>query len=100
MAWNATRVKKRKQTDENMKKRSRHSILSQILDICKSGASKTRIVYQANLNFRTVNPYINTLIRNDLIEIKRGKTVVYETTTKGENLLESFRLILDEITDL
>ncbi|MDD1736625.1 MAG: winged helix-turn-helix domain-containing protein, partial [Methanothrix sp.] len=46
-------------------KRSRHEILSKILKICLNGASKTRIVYQANLNFRTVNPYLQTLIKNN-----------------------------------
>ena len=38
-------------------KRSRDTIISHILDICANGASKTRIVYQANLNFRTALPY-------------------------------------------
>ena len=46
-----------------MAKRSKHTIISQILGICRDGASKTRIVYQANLNFRTVNPYIELLIK-------------------------------------
>jgi len=47
-------------------KRSRHEIISQILDVCRNGASKTRIVYQVNLNFRTVNPYIDLLIKNGI----------------------------------
>ena len=46
-------------------KRSRHIIISKILDICKNGSNKTRIVYQANLNFKTVDPYINLLIKNN-----------------------------------
>lgn len=44
-------------------KRSRQEIISQILEICTKGASKTKIVYQANLNFKTVNPYLELLIR-------------------------------------
>ena len=36
-------------------KRTREEIVSKILDICQNGASKTKIVYQSNLNFRTVN---------------------------------------------
>jgi predicted transcriptional regulator len=47
-------------------KRSRGEIVAQILDVCKAGANKTRIVYQANLNFRNVDPYLETLIKNDL----------------------------------
>ena len=46
-------------------------IISQILDICINGASKTRIVYQANLNFRTINPYLEMLTKNELIKSKK-----------------------------
>jgi predicted transcriptional regulator len=74
-------------------KRSRHTIISQILDICDGGASKTRIVYQANLNFKTVNPYIELLTKNGLIETKSGRTVLYETTDKGLKLRENFKQI-------
>ncbi|TFH50504.1 MAG: DNA-binding protein, partial [Methanothrix sp.] len=49
-------------------------------NICKNGACKTKIVYQANLNFRTVNPYIDLLIKNNLLEVKQGETILYETT--------------------
>ncbi len=81
-------------------KRSRHKIISEILDICKVGASKTRIVYQANLNFRTVNPYIDMLIKNDLVEINHGNTILYKTTEKGINLLDNFKQIHCEIEEL
>ncbi len=74
-------------------KRSRHTIISRILDVCNSGASKTRIVYQANLNFRTVNPYIELLTKNGLIESKDGRTILYKTTDKGLKLQESFKNI-------
>lgn len=80
-------------------KRSRDMIISQILDICANGASKTRIVYQANLNFRTVNPYIDLLTKNGLINVKRGQNVVYETTPKGLELLENFKQIQSELSE-
>jgi predicted transcriptional regulator len=70
-------------------KRSQGEIVAQILDACKAGANKTRIVYQENLNFRTVDPYWETLIKNDLIEVRPGKYTSYETTQKGSNLLET-----------
>lgn len=79
-------------------KRSRHTIISQILDICDGGASKTRIVYQANLNFKTVNPYIELLTKNGLIETKSGRTVLYETTDKGLRLRENFKQINNELS--
>lgn len=81
-------------------KRSRHNIISEILDICKDSASKTRIVYQANLNFRTVNPYIDLLIKNGLIDVSYGNGVLYKTTEKGTNLLDDFKQINNELKDL
>lgn len=79
-------------------KRSRQEILSQILDICLTGANKTRIVYQANLNFRTVNPYLDILIKNQhLIETGQGAQILYKTTPKGTDLLENINKINDAL---
>ncbi len=80
-------------------KRSKHRIVSQILDICISGASKTRIVYQANLNFRTVNPYMEILIKNELLTVEDGKRISYKTTEKGMDLLHNFREIYSEFNE-
>ena len=83
-----------------MMKRSKHVIVSQILDICKNGACKTKIVYQANLNFRTVNPYIDLLIKNNLLEVKQGEPILYETTDRGMNLLDDFKQINSQLSEL
>ena len=83
-------------------KRSRDAIIVQVLDICLNGASKTRIVYQANLNFRTVIPYIELLIKNGLLESHKNSSVIYTTTIKGAKLLNDFKSIqfaLPEIYD-
>ena len=75
-------------------------IISKILDICTGGAHKTRIVYQANLNFRTVNPYIELLKNNGMIKPKiDGKIVIYETTARGIALLENFKQIQDGLNN-
>jgi predicted transcriptional regulator len=75
-------------------KRSKQEIFSQILDICMNGANKTRIVYQANLNFRTVNPYLDILIKNEhLIETGQGEQILYQTTQKGKDLLETINKV-------
>ncbi len=72
-----------------MARRNKLEILGNILDICKErGSSKTRIVYQANLNFRTVKPYLDLLIQKDLIKVKPGKKILYETTERGRELLD------------
>jgi predicted transcriptional regulator len=83
-----------------MLKRSKHVIISEILDICKDGANKTRIVYQANLNFRTVDPYIDLLIKNNLLEIKQKKNVSYETTDKGKKMLDDFKQIDSQLSEV
>ncbi len=81
-------------------KRSRHMIISQILSICILGASKTRIVYQANLNFSTVTPYIDLLTKNGLINVKPGPNILYQTTERGMELLEDFKQIQNELYEL
>jgi predicted transcriptional regulator len=70
--------------------RSRPQIISEILEICRNGANKTKIVYQANLNFRTVNPYLKVLIENQLINLDQGE---YQTTQEEMNLLESINQV-------
>ena len=73
------------------KRRSNDVIVSQILKLCASGASKTRVVYQANLNFLTVNPYLDSLMKNECIEaVHEGPRVIYKTTPKGMDLRERF----------
>jgi len=81
-------------------RRSRQEIVSQILDTCMSGASKTRIVYQANLNFKTVNAYLDILIRNGLIMVSEKQVKLYETTVKGKSLLETIKKVHGELSEL
>jgi predicted transcriptional regulator len=77
-------------------KRSRDIIISKILDICTDGAHKTRIVY---LNFRTVNPYLELLTKNGMINAqKESNPVVYETTTRGLALLDNYKQIQGELS--
>jgi predicted transcriptional regulator len=78
-------------------KRSRDLIISQILNICAHGANKTRIVYQANLNFRTVDPYLKLLTEKGFIDTKHEPSLVYKTTEKGTELLGSLKAIQREI---
>jgi len=72
-------------------KRSREEIVSKILDVCLNGANKTRIVYQANLNFRTINPYLDLLIEKNLIKVSQGQILRYETTPQGIDMLEDIK---------
>ena len=74
-------------------KRNREEIISQILNVCRNGAIKTRVVYQANLNFKTVEPYLDLLVKNNLLEVQQGEKKMYETTEKGETLLEALHQV-------
>lgn len=82
------------------RKRSSDVIISQILEVCIDGASKTRIVYKSNLNFRTVNPYIDLLIKRRLIETIQDNCKLYKTTKEGIELMKSFKHHQNEILKL
>jgi predicted transcriptional regulator len=79
-------------------KRSKQEIIAQILEVCLESASKTRIVYQVNLNFRTVNPYLEILMKNNLIEIGKGEQTLYSTTQKGTDLLETIKKVNESLS--
>ena len=81
-------------------KRSREAIITEMLEICSNGASKTRIAYKANLNFKTVVPYINFLIKKELIECSGSRSSVYKTTPRGTKLLNEFKSIQREMPEL
>jgi predicted transcriptional regulator len=83
------------------RKRTNDLITSQILKVCVNGASKTRIVYQANLNSASAKPYLDKLINNGFMEVvPEGSRVVYKTTQKGLKLTEKFKEFNSEIDKL
>jgi len=49
-------------------KRDRTHINAEILQICISGAKKTRIVYQTNINFKMLAAYLEILTGSGLLE--------------------------------
>jgi predicted transcriptional regulator len=66
------------------RKRYKDQILASILEVCAGGgASKTQIVYNSNMNFHTVVPYLELLVRNGLAERTEGGVPRYKTTAKG-----------------
>ena len=77
-----------------MPRRSKDQIIANILSTCQgAGASKTRIVYQVNMNFHTINPHLDLLIEKTLIDVVQGSPVLYRTTRHGERALECLREI-------
>jgi predicted transcriptional regulator len=80
-----------------MTRRNKLEILGSILDICKvDGSSKTRIVYQVNLNFKNAGSYLDWLIKRGYI-VKEDR--VYKTTHKGEELSDNLNYINSVIND-
>jgi predicted transcriptional regulator len=78
-------------------KRDKLNIILDILRTCVDGASKTNIVYQANLNFRTVTNYLDLLVDKGMIEVKQDSNVVYMTTQKGVSMMKELKSIRDDL---
>ena len=74
------------------KRRGRLDIIAEILDAAMNGTVKTRIMYNANVNFVQFNYYFEYLLEARLIGtiVHRGKTI-YRTTEKGKFLLQRFK---------
>lgn len=75
-------------------KRGRYEIKRDILEICKTGAGITRIVYQANLNFHTAELYLTELEKDKLIENKSMTNKrVWHTTIDGIEILKKLKAL-------
>ena len=75
-------------------KRNIDQINAQILALCQEdGVSKTKIVYQVNLNFKTAKGYLDLLLEKGLIEAVPCKNIMYKTTEKGELALKHHKAI-------
>ena len=68
-----------------MKRRSKFDIIIAILDVVSGGATKTKIVYNANLNFNLATKYLDFLLEKGLV---RTNSSIYEITEEGETFLE------------
>ena len=68
-----------------MERRSRLDIIVAILGTVEGGATKTKIVYGANLNFNLATKYLDLLEEKRLI---RTASRVYEITEEGKKFLK------------
>jgi len=83
-------------------RRERLEIMAEILEITShGGATKTSIVYKANLNFTIVQRYLRHLESKGIIEQSNGSgNSVYKLTSKGRTVLHSVRTTLDLVLDV
>ena len=81
-------------------RRGKLDIIAEILLFCEQQKTKTRIMYNANLNYSQLKSHINALTSQGLLEKKLNK---YVTTERGYRFLEIFAQLndlLDEFTNL
>jgi predicted transcriptional regulator len=71
------------------KRRDRQVIIAEITKIARNGASKTQIMYKANLCFSQINAFLVLLQEfNFLDSTDENGRVVYKTTSKGLEFLQ------------
>lgn len=71
-----------------MERRCKFDIIIAILDAVKCGATKTKIVYAANLNFKLADKYLSFLQEHGLVEQHDG---CYKITREGQVYLKKAR---------
>jgi len=83
---------------DSERRRDRHEIIAEILRTAVNGKIKTHIMYRAKLSYSQINEYLPLLVENGLLEnakMPRGKqrTIVYRTTAKGLQFIESLESV-------
>jgi predicted transcriptional regulator len=70
--------------------RSRIQITANILEIAKTGARKTKIMYLGNLSFDLLQKYLDMLVNYELLEVRGGSDKNYVATEKGKQFLADY----------
>lgn len=78
------------------RRRSKHDIIAQMLDVAKMGVGKTDMMYKASLSFLQLNDYLELLLKNELlenttIEKNRKLKTIYKLTDKGMEYLNAYQ---------
>ncbi len=67
-------------------RRSKEQVIAKILEICLKGSKKTKIVYGSDLNFHSINSYLDSLTEHGHLTLDETNRR-YQTTPKGKKLL-------------
>jgi predicted transcriptional regulator len=70
--------------------RDRLDIIADILQVASKEAKKTQIMYQANLNYKVLQRYLNEVKEASLIRFK-DNSQSYTLTSKGQDYLEAYK---------
>ena len=77
------------------KKRDQLQIVNEILKVAKRGASKTRIMYNANLSFKGVNQYLSFMMENALLlKAHEDCKSVYYASKKGLTFISGYNQLM------
>jgi len=71
------------------KNRDRLSIVAAILEAANSGASKTRIMFQANLSFSLLEKYLEVAINAGFVQTNSSR--YYQLSELGKEFLSEYR---------
>jgi len=73
----------------NRTRRSKEDIIAEVIRSAGAGASKTRIMYRASLNFKQLNEYIEFLCSNGFLlhDVSSG---AYRATSKGNAYVKKY----------
>lgn len=80
-------------------RRSEFEIINKLLNISKSGAKKTELLYQANLSYTQLTSYLSFLIDKEIIESIKVENngnngFLYQLTDKGAEFLKDLNKTL------
>jgi len=69
-----------------MKRRTKFDIVIAILEVVSGGTTKTKNVYNANLNFNLAKKHLDILLEKGLVRTNGSR---YEITGKGKTVLDN-----------
>jgi predicted transcriptional regulator len=82
------------------RRRDQLLIMTEIVGIALKGASKTQIMYRANLSFSQLKRYLALLSNHSLLEKSAyDRRVIYKATPKGVEFMERQQQIIDLINE-
>ena len=86
--------------ENKSKRRDKLVIMTEILGIAVKGASKTQIMYKANLSFSQLKRYLALLSQHSLLKesVCAGRGI-YKATPKGVEFMEIQRHLIDLISE-
>ena len=79
-----------------MKKRTRLEVLKDLLEVLQKNKQVkiTHLIYKANLSNNSIKPYLEYLLKNNLIEqIIIDEKRMFKITLKGNEFLQEFNKI-------